>query len=196
MAPAVILASGSASRRAILEGAGVPFAIQKPCVDEETLKATYQDKSPAELALALAKSKALSIDAPGAVVIGADQVMEFDGQPFDKPKSKEELKLRLAKMAGQPHHLRGGVALVKDGEILETIQETSTLTMRPLSETEIEGYVAALPDDIALGTVGGYALEGLGARLFSSVDGDFFSILGLPLFPVLRILRTEGVLPW
>ncbi|MEM1379817.1 MAG: nucleoside triphosphate pyrophosphatase [Pseudomonadota bacterium] len=192
----IILASGSASRRAILTGAGIPFTVQRPNVDEDALKPTFSDLTPSELALALAREKALSISASGAIVIGADQVMEFDGRPFDKPKSREELKDRLRMMSALPHHLRGGVVLVRDGEILAAIQETSTLTMRALTDDAINTYVDALTDDIALGTVGGYALEGLGPRIFSKVEGDFFAILGLPLFPVMDVLRREGALPW
>ncbi|MEO1659019.1 MAG: Maf family protein [Pseudomonadota bacterium] len=191
----IILASGSASRRAILEGAGIPITIVRPKVDEEALKPTFADLAPRALALALAKAKALSVQVPGALVIGADQVMEFDGFAFDKPKSRDELKARLKDMAGRPHHLRGGVIIHRDGEILETIQESSTLTMRELSPDEIDGYVDTIADDV-LGTVGGYALEGLGSRLFAKVEGDFFSILGLPLFPVLACLRREGAIPW
>ncbi|MEM9286218.1 MAG: Maf family protein [Pseudomonadota bacterium] len=191
----IVLASGSASRRAILEGAGIPFSVERPQVDEEALKPDFADLAPRALALALAKAKALSVQIPGAIVIGADQVMEFDGFAFDKPKSQAELKARLKDMAGRPHHLRGGVVIHRDGEILETIQESSTLTMRDLSTAEIDGYVETAGEEV-LATVGGYALEGLGSRLFSKVEGDFFSILGLPLFPVLDCLRREGALPW
>jgi len=191
----IVLASGSASRRAILEGAGIPIRIERPQVDEEALKPEFADLSPSALALALAKAKALSVSIPGAIVIGADQVMEFDGFAFDKPKSQDELRERLAAMAGRPHHLRGGVVIHRDGEVLETIQETSTLTMRNLAQAEIDDYVRTAGDDV-LATVGGYALESLGSRLFEKVEGDFFSILGLPLFPVLACLRREGAIPW
>jgi len=192
----IILASGSASRRAILTGAGIPFTVMRPNVDEDALKPTFGSLSPANLALELARAKALSIEAPGAIVIGADQVMEFDGTRYDKPKTREELRARLVQMAGQPHHLRGGVVLVHDGQVLAEIKETSTLSMRPLSEDEIDAYMATINDDIALGTVGGYGLEAEGARLFSKVEGDFFAILGLPLFPVMDVLRREGAIPW
>lgn len=192
----IVLASGSASRRAILEGAGIPFRVERPRVDEETLKPQYRDRSPTELALALAREKGLSVNAPNAVVIGSDQVMEFEGRAYDKPASREDLKERLSMMAGKPHHLRGGVVMHRDGEILQEISETSTLTMRDLTAADIDAYVDALDDGIALGTVGGYALEGLGPRIFSAVEGDFFAILGLPLFPVLSVLRQEGAIPW
>ncbi|NRA30283.1 MAG: Maf-like protein [Parvularculaceae bacterium] len=192
----IILASGSASRRAILTGAGVPFTVVRPQLDEDALKPTFAGLTPANLALELARAKALSIQEPDAVVIGSDQVMEFDGRPFDKPKSREELKQRLLDMADKPHHLRGGVIMVRDGKVLAEIKETSTLSMRPLREKDIDAYLAVISDDIALGTVGGYALEAEGARLFSKIEGDYFSILGLPLLPVLDVLRREGALQW
>jgi len=191
-----ILASGSPSRRAILEGAGIPFEVRRPAVDEDALKREMPGFTPAELALALAEAKAKSLDEPGALVIGADQVMEFEGQAFDKPKSLAELRERLLAMSGKPHHLRGGVAMVRDGDILATVTETSTLTMRSVTEQEIDLYLETIPEEIALGTVGGYALEGEGVRLFDSVEGDFFSILGLPFLPVLKVLREQGLIPW
>lgn len=191
----IVLASGSASRRAILTGAGIPFEVIRPTVDEEALKPGLSHLTPAELALALAEAKGLSVDAPGALVVGSDQVMEFDGRVFDKPKSREELKERLRKMSGKPHYLRGGVIVAQDGDVIERFSATSTLLMRTMQHDEIDAYVAAIDDDV-LGTVGGYALEGLGARIFERVEGDYFAILGLPLFPLLEVLRKEGALPW
>ncbi|MEM9810793.1 MAG: nucleoside triphosphate pyrophosphatase [Pseudomonadota bacterium] len=191
----IVLASGSTSRRAILTGAGIPFTVERPKVDEEALKPTFADLPPADLALALARSKALSVEQTDALIIGADQVMEFDGQAFDKPKTKEELRSRLASMSGKPHHLRGGIVVARNRQVLETIQETSTLWMRTLTDDVIDGYLAAVGDDV-LATVGGYALEREGARLFERVEGDFFAILGLSLFPLLNVLRREGALSW
>lgn len=191
----LILASGSPSRRAILERAGVPFQAMRPAVDEEALKPLYRQNTPAELALALATAKASSIREPRALIMGADQVMEFGGEAYDKPKDRDELRERLAAMSGRAHYLRGAVVLMKDQTVIETIEETSVLTMRSLSLAEIDGYLAAISDDV-LATVGGYALEGLGGRLFDKVKGDFFAILGLPLYPVLAVLRREGLLPW
>lgn len=192
----VILASGSRSRRAILEGAGVSCEVIRPRVDEEDLKSGLRHLDPSALALALARAKSLSLDEPGALVIGADQVMEFAGRTHDKPSSRAELRDRLARMAGRPHHLRGGVVISRNGDVVAEITASSTLTMRELSQDAIDSYLGAIDDTVALGTVGGYALEGTGARLFSGVDGDFFAILGLPLFPVLDVLRREGAIPW
>lgn len=191
----IILASGSASRRSILEGAGVPFRIVRPGVDEDALKQTLTDKTPSELSLALAEAKALSISEPGAFVIGSDQVLEFEGEAFDKPESKDELRDRLIAMSGKPHFLRGGTVVVKHGAVVERIQESSTLTMRDFAPEEIEFYLDAISDDV-LRTVGGYEFEGLGARLFGNIEGDFFAILGLPLMPLLKVLRREGALSW
>jgi septum formation protein len=186
----LVLASGSASRRQILEGAGIAFETQRPRVDEEALKPGFAGKSPAELALCLARAKAASIEAPGQIVLGADQVLEFEGRSFDKPKDRAELHERLEAMAGRTHFLRGGAVLMRGGAVLAEITDSAALTMRNLTPDEIKAYLDAVPAEV-LNTVGGYMLEGEGARLFEKVEGDFFSILGLPLFPVLDVLRRE-----
>ncbi len=191
----IILASGSASRRAILEGAGVPFRIIRPNVDEDVLKQQLTDKTPSELSLELAKAKALSVSEPDALVIGSDQVLEFEGAAFDKPRSKEELRDRLMAMSGKPHHLRGGTVVALNGEVIAEITESSTLTMRDFAPEDIEFYLEEVAPEV-LNTVGGYEFEGLGARLFAHIEGDFFSILGLPLLPLLDVLRREGALAW
>ena len=145
--------------------------------------------------MALARAKALSVEHHGALIVGADQVMEFEGKPFDKPRSMQELRTRLALMAGKSHHLRGGIVVAKDGVVVAEIQDSSTLSMRDLTSSEIEGYLAEVGEDV-LATVGGYALEGEGSRLFDHVQGDFFAILGLSLFPLLKVFRREGALAW
>jgi septum formation protein len=194
----LVLASGSASRRAILEGAGIPFEVVRPTVDEEELKRRAAHLAPAELALHLAQEKALSV-AKGApediLVIGADQVLEFEGRAFDKPKSRPELARRLSQMAGATHHLRGGLVVARSGGIAERLADSADMVMRLMSEKEIAGYVDAVPDWV-MGTVGGYAVEGLGARLFERIEGDYFSVLGLPLLGLLPVLRREGVIAW
>jgi septum formation protein len=189
----IVLGSGSASRRAILEGAGVPFDVIRPAVDEEALKAGLGDLSPSDLALELARGKGASIEVPDALVIAADQVLEFQGVSYDKPKSMEELRGRLRQMSGRTHFLRGGCVIFRNGEPVAEICESSSLTMRDLTADEIGFYLETVGEDV-LSTVGGYALEGAGARLFERIEGDFFSILGLPLLPVLEVLRREGAL--
>ena len=190
----IVLASKSASRRAILEGAGVPFEATDAGVDEAALKARHQGDA-ASLAMMLAEQKALAVDAPGALVIGGDQVLEFAGQAYDKPRSREEARARLVQMSGGVHHLRAGLVLAQDGEVVWRHASSSALTMRKLSPAEAGDYLDAAGESV-MRTVGAYELEGLGARLFTEVQGDYFQILGLDLLPLLAELRARGVLSW
>lgn len=190
----LILASGSASRRAILEGAGVAFEIDPADVDEAAVKAAFSG-TPAELAVRLADDKALAVSSRrNGWVIGADQVMEFRGEAFDKPKGADEARMRLKRMRGAPHHLRGAVSVARNGAVVWRHAETSTLHMRVFSDAFLDSYLARA-GGVLTSTVGAYAFEGLGAQLFDRVEGDFHAILGLPLLPLLAFLREQGVLP-
>ncbi len=195
--PRVILASTSAIRRKILDAAGITYEAMRPDADEEALKRDFleQDLSPAELCLALARAKALSIAAPGALVIGADQIMEMDGEIFDKPRSMREAGERLLRCAGRAHRLINGIAVAKGGAVVFENTDIVTLHMRAMTRAEIETYLAEAGDDV-LASVGAYQVEALGSRLFDRIDGDYFAVLGLSLFPLLRFLRGEGALPW
>lgn len=192
--PRIVLASGSASRRAILEGAGVPFVVDPADVDEAALKARFEGP-PAELALALGEAKALDVSRrrPDDLVIGADQVLEFEGEAHDKPRDPLEARTKLARMRGRTHHLQGGVAAARGGEIVWRHRSSCAMTMRAVSDLFLDRYVERA-GDILTATVGGYAYEGLGAQLFERADGDFHAILGLPLLPVLAMLRDQGAL--
>ena len=190
----IVLASKSASRRAILEGAGVPFEARDAGVDEDALKARHVG-GPASLAMMLAERKALAVDAPGALVIGGDQVLEFAGEAYDKPKSREEALTRLVQMSGGIHHLRAGLVLAQDGEVVWRHASSSALTMRKLSPEAAGAYLAAAGEGV-LHTVGAYELEGLGARLFTAVEGDYFQVLGLDLLPLLAELRRRDAVAW
>ena len=190
----VVLASKSASRRAILEGAGVPFEAMGSDVDEAALKARHVG-GPASLAMMLAEKKALAVDAPGALVIGGDQVLEFAGEAYDKPETREEALTRLIQMSGGVHHLRAGLVLAQDGEVVWRHASSSAMTMRKLSPEEAGAYLDAAGEGV-MRTVGAYELEGLGARLFTEVQGDYFQVLGLDLLPLLAELRARGVLSW
>ena len=190
----LVLASKSASRRAILDGAGVPFEAVDAGVDEDALKARHVG-DPASLAMMLAERKALAVKAPGALVIGGDQVLEFAGAAYDKPKTREEAHTRLVQMSGGVHHLRAGLALAQDGEVVWRHASASALTMRKLSPAEADSYLDAAGEGV-LRTVGAYELEGLGARLFTAVEGDYFQVLGLDLLPLLAELRRRDVLAW
>lgn len=192
----VILASGSAIRAKILNDAGVDFDIIKPDVDEDVIKRSSQEKGldlEATAAL-LADSKALAVDSPEkAFVIGSDQIMEHDGVAYDKPKSLEEAAVRLKKLQGQRHTLINAVSIAQDGRIIQRFLDRPALYMRAMPDEEIDAYIAASGPSV-LSSVGAYQVERLGARLFDRIDGDYFAVLGLSLYPVLRFLRDAEVL--
>jgi len=192
----LILASTSATRIALLRNAGIPFEAVSPGIDERALEAPLlaAGASPTEIALALARAKALAIDGPSALVLGGDQVLDLDGERFVKPADRADAARQIARLAGKTHRLRTAVVLAADGEIIWELVTTASLTMRPLDEGQIERYLDAAGDS-ALWSVGAYLLEGVGIQLFSAIEGDYFSILGLPLLPLLEILRQRGVLP-
>ena len=190
---AIVLASGSAIRREILGNAGLRFDIVRPDVDETAIKTaqTNNGTNPADIALILAETKALAGDQNnGNLVIGADQILAFDGKAFDKPTSMEEARTRLLAMQGNYHELLNGVAVAKHGEIIFRAKNTVTLHMRKMSVVEIDTYLDAAGTDI-LSSVAAYQVEKLGARLFERIDGDYFSVLGLHLFPLLQFLRDQ-----
>ncbi len=149
----------------------------------------------AELAEALAEAKALERTKhhPGTFVIGADQVLELDGEWYDKPDTKEEAADHLRTFRGRTHHLVCAVCVVRDGDRIWRHVETARLTMRTFSDEYLSAYLNEAGGQI-LESVGAYRLEGLGAQLFSRIDGNHFTILGLPLLPLLKFLRREGVL--
>ncbi len=189
-----ILASGSASRRAILENARVAFEVDPADIDEGAVKDSFAG-DPAALALELAERKALEVSnrRPGALVLGSDQVLEFDGVAYDKARSVAEAEERLRQLRGETHYLQGGIALARDGEIVWRHQATSTLVMRNFSDAFLADYLDKA-GDILTKAVGCYAFEGLGAQLFERTEGDYYAILGLSLIPVLGALRAHGVL--
>ena len=194
--PRLILASGSVIRARILKGAGIEFTVAKPGVDEDAIKNTMERSGASleETAQALADAKALAVEAePDDYVLGSDQIMEFEGRGFDKPKNIAEARARLLKLQGAEHSLINGVAIAKAGQIVFQNIDRPRLTMRPLTEADLDAYFAAADPDI-LNSVGAYQIEELGARLFSKIDGDYFAVLGLSLFPVLAFLRRERVI--
>lgn len=189
-----ILASGSASRRAILENAQVAFEVDPADIDEGAVKDSFSG-DPAALAMKLAELKALEVSKrrPGALVLGSDQVLEFEGVAYDKARSVAEAEARLRQLRGQTHYLQGGIALARDGEIVWRHQATSTLVMREFSDAFLADYLENAGDILTKG-VGCYAFEGLGAQLFERTEGDYYAILGLSLLPVLGALRAHGAL--
>ena len=195
--PAIVLASTSRSRRSLLENAGLAFTAVKPDVDECAIEAPYlkEGVTPAFLAGLLSREKALDVSAraENAFVIGGDQVMEFEGRPYSKPESREEARDHLKRLSGKSHSLISAFAIARDGEILFEAAETARLTMRTLDEAAIERYLALLPDHVLFSS-GVYQLEGPGVQLFSKIEGDFFTILGLPMLTLLKGLRKLGAI--
>lgn len=190
----LILASKSAARREVLANAGVSFDVQVAGIDEDALKVPGVDAR--DLAIELAKAKALAVSEhhPDAVVLGADQTLAFDGGLISKAPSLEAAKARLADMRGKPHQLHSGVALAKGGEILWADADTAHMRVRDFSDAFLDTYIATEGDEL-LHCVGSYRLEGMGSQLFDKVDGDYFTVLGMPLWLVLEQLRRFGALP-
>ncbi|BCP55794.1 Maf-like protein R00002 [Kaistia sp. 32K] len=192
----LILASTSSTRIALLRNAGLTFEAIAPGVDERALETPLlaQGASPTEIALALSRAKALAIAAPGRLILGGDQVLDLDGERFVKPVDRAAAAAQIAALAGRTHRLRTAVVLAENGEIVWEHVSTASLTMRPLTSEAIERYLDAAGDS-ALWSVGAYLLEGVGIQLFQAIEGDYFSILGLPMLPLLAELRRRGLLP-
>jgi septum formation protein len=192
----LVLASKSATRRALLEGAGVPFATASSGVDEDLAKADLlaMGANPRQVAEALAELKAIAVSAGRPEwVVGADQTLEFEGRLYDKAETVEDARARLKTLRGKPHQLHSAVVVARDGAVVWRELESATLTMRDFSDGFLEAYLAA-EGEAALGSVGCYRLEGIGVQLFAAIEGDYFTILGLPLMGLLDLLRREGVL--
>jgi septum formation protein len=191
----LILASKSAARRTMLEGAGVPFSVQVAEVDEDAVKAVHDPADAAGLAVELARVKALAVSRrdADAWVLGADQTLAFAGGLVSKAASLAEARERLAGMRGRTHQLHSGAALARNGQIVWSGVDTAVMRVRDFSDAFLDAYLAAEGDGL-LACVGSYRLEGMGAQLFEAVEGDYFTVLGLPLWPVLAGLRRAGVL--
>lgn len=193
----LVLASASPVRARLLEAAGVPFEISSARVDEEAARAALlaQGAKPLGIADALAEMKARrrSIADPDALVLGADQVLEFEGDCIGKSATVDEAEALLRRLRGKLHRLISAAVLARGGQSVWRHVDTATLWMRDFSDEFLRAYANAEADAI-LGSVGCYHLEGRGAQLFSRIDGDYFTILGLPLIPVLNAVRDFGVL--
>lgn len=194
---ALVLASGSRIRAELLENAGLsivvdPADIDERAVEEPLLKAGF---SPEDLALVLAEAKANDVSErrPGDLVIGADQILAFEGERHTKPENMEAARRQLLSFSGKTHELLSAVVISRDGEAVWRHVSTARLTMRDLSPAFVGHYLAEV-GDIALSSVGAYQLEGPGVQLFEKIEGDYFTILGLPLLPLLAELRKQNVL--
>lgn len=189
----LILASRSAARQAMLRDAGVPFSVQVADVDEHALKTPGVDA--ATLAVDLARMKALAVSRhhDEAWVLGADQTLAFEGGLVSKARSLDEARSRLQAMRGRSHALHSGAALARGGQVVWSGVDTATMRMRDFSDGFLDAYLAAEGEGL-LACVGSYRLEGMGSQLFEAVEGDHFTVLGLPLWPVLAELRRAGVI--
>jgi len=192
----IVLASASKARSKLLLGAGLSFTINPADLDEKTIKTKFrtEKRTACETAVALAEAKALHVskNKPESLVIGADQMLDCEGVWYDKSGSPEVLLEHLKSLRGKTHHLVVGVAVAKGGEILWRYEDSTKLVMRDFSDEFLEDYVGSV-GYLVEGSVGGYHLEGLGVHLFEEINGDYFSILGLPLLPLLRFLRSQGI---
>jgi len=191
----LILASTSPYRKTMLSKAGLDFETMAPRVDEAAFKVSRPTLSGAELASALATAKALEVSArhPDAMVIGADQVLDGEGRLFDKPKDRAEARLHLQKLRAKRHRLISAVALARGAQLIWQDALVAELVMRNFSDDFLDVYLERM-GEAATRTVGAYEIEGLGAQLFERVEGDLFTIMGLPLLPLLAALRREGAI--
>jgi len=198
LARPLVLASSSPSRAAILTAAGIPFTAVPARLDETALieSLVADGTKPRDIADALAEAKTLKVAAnvpAPALVIGADQLLVCEGRIFEKPRDHAEAAAHLGFLQGKTHELVGGVCGATGGAIVWRHVSVARLTLRTMDVREIEDYLTAAGPEV-LGSVGCYHLEGLGVHLMSHIDGDYFSILGLPILPVLDFLRTQGAL--
>lgn len=195
--PEIVLASASASRTALLRNAGLDFSARPAVIDERAIEAPLiaAGASPPDIAMALAEAKALTVakDAPEALVIGADQVLSAAGRCWHKPGSLAEARDQLLALSGQAHTLETAVAVAAGGTIAWRHADTAHMTIRGLAAGEVDAYLGEVGER-ALASVGAYQIEGPGIRLFDSIEGDYFAILGLPLLPLLGFLRRVKAL--
>jgi septum formation protein len=191
----LILASKSRARQALLANAGIDFEVVPAEIDERGIQKASGLTAPGEIAALLAREKALAVSTghAGSFVVGADQTLALGERLFSKPGGRAQAAEQLRALAGHRHELHSAVAVARDGKILFTDVSTARMTMRPLSEAEIATYLDCAGDAVT-SSVGAYQLEGLGVHLFERVEGDHFTILGLPLLPLLAFLRSQQLL--
>jgi septum formation protein len=193
----IVLASQSASRRAMLDAAGVAFEAKPASINERALEARMQGARADQVALALAEAKALAVTESlddGRLVLGSDSLVLVGEDRFDKPRSREAAAEHLRHFSGRVMQLHSAAAIARDGKILWRHAALATLQVRPLSENFIETYLDAEWPEVGH-CVGCFRIEAIGVQLFERIDGDWFTILGMPLLPVLGALREMGELP-
>jgi septum formation protein len=191
----LILASQSRARQMLLANAGIPFEAIPADIDERAVQKDSGLSAPGEIAKLLAREKALWVSQrnPGRYVVGADQTLALGSRLFSKPAGRAAAAEQLHLLAGKRHELHSAFAVARDGKILFADVSIAGMSMRPLGEREIEAYLDRAGEAVTT-SVGAYQLEGLGVHLFERIEGDHFTILGLPLLPLLAVLRSERLL--
>jgi septum formation protein len=191
----LVLASGSSVRRALLEAAGIPVEVRPASLDERAVEAGAPNEDPGAIAALLARAKALRIaaDVPGRLVIGADQTLALGRRRFDKPADRAGARAQLQALAGRTHELHAAIAVARGPDVLFAHVGVAHLTMRPLTDAFLDRYLDAAGAAVTA-SVGAYQVEALGIQLFERIDGDHFTVMGLPLLPLLAYLRAEGSL--
>lgn len=197
MTDRIVLASGSRFRKAILEAAGVSIDVMPAGIDERAVEETLDGSgaSPEDVAQVLAEAKALDVSGknPGRLVLGCDQTLSLGEELFHKPKDMEGARRRLLKLSGRTHQLNSAIVLARNGEVIRRHVGVASLTMRKLDPAFIGRHLARV-GEAALGSVGAYQIEGEGVQLFEKIEGDHFTIVGLPLLPLLKELRELGAI--
>jgi septum formation protein len=191
----LILASQSPARHALLANAGIAFEAIPAEIDERAIQLASGLSSPSEIAALLAREKAVSVSLrhPGQFVVGADQTLALGERLFSKPGGRAQAAGQLQALAGRTHELHSAVAVARDGETLFADVAIARMTMRPLDDAAISAYLDAAGAAVTT-SVGAYQLEGFGVHVFERIEGDHFTILGLPLLPLLKFLRSERLL--
>jgi len=191
----LVLASQSRARKMLLANAGIAFEALPADIDERAIQESSGLSAPADIALLLAREKALfvSLQRPRRFVVGADQTLALGDQLFSKPAGRDQAAEQLRALAGRVHELHSAVAVAQDGKILFADASVARMSMRPLREEGISTYLDQAGEAVTT-SVGAYQLEGLGVHLFERIDGDHFTILGLPLLSLLAFLRRENLL--
>ena len=191
----LVLASQSRARQLLLANAGIDFEAIPADIDERAAQQSAGLSAPADIAVLLARAKAVavSIQKPDRYVVGADQTLALGQRLFNKPSGRAEAAEQLRGLAGRTHELNSAVAVAHGGEIVFVHVALARMTVRPLNEVEIEAYLTHAGEAVT-SSVGAYQLEGPGVHLFERIEGDYFTILGLPLLPLLAFLRSEKLL--
>jgi septum formation protein len=191
----LVLASRSAVRRTLLEAAGVPVEVYPADIDERSLETGAPSATPAAIAALLARQKALVVAGlrPARLVLGADQVLALDAKLFTKPADRAAARTQLRALSGRTHKLHSAIALVRDGAVVFEHVGTARLSMRSFSDRFLDAYLDAI-GSAATASVGAYQIEGPGLQLFERIEGDYFTVLGLPLLAALDFLRRYGSL--